>query len=87
MSARSTNLNLMEPAWNLVDSVLIPNKCIITLPEMYIVACGYKKKYFVEDVSADSLALHVQNFTSATQKNVVPKFSNRLSWALHSRWE
>ena len=34
--------------------------------------------------SAGSLALHAQNLASATEKNVVPKFTNRLSWTPHT---
>ena len=41
------------------------------------------RKNALEDVSAASLALHAQNFVSATEKNVVPNFTNRLSWTLH----
>ena len=33
--------------------------------------------------SAPSLALYAQNFVSAMEKNVVPTFTNRLSWSLH----
>ena len=41
------------------------------------------RKNTLEDVSAASLELHTQNFASAMEKNVVPKFTNRLSWTLH----
>ena len=41
------------------------------------------RKNALEDVSAASLALHAENFASATEKNVVPKFTNRLSWTLN----
>ena len=34
----------MEFDWNSVDSVLMPNGCTVTLPEMYTVTCGCKKK-------------------------------------------
>ena len=41
----------------------------------------YGKKVFLK-ISvlhiAESLALHTENFVSATEKNVVPKFTNRL---------
>ena len=37
------------------------------------------RKNALEDASAASLALHAENFASATEKNVVPKFTNRLS--------
>ena len=32
---------------------------------------------------AASLAFHAQNFGSVMEKNVAPKFTNRLSWTLH----
>ena len=48
---------------------------------MHTVNIGYKKNE-MEDVSAASLVLHVQNFASATEKNVVPEFTNRLIWTL-----
>ena len=60
---------------------MIPNKCVFTLSEMHTVNIGSKKNE-MEDVSAASLVLHVQNFASATEKNVVPKFTNRLIWTL-----
>ena len=75
ISAPDTNLN-----WNSVDSVLIPNKFIVTLPKMYT---SGSKKNALEDVSAASLALHTQKFASATEKNVVPKFTNRISLTRH----
>ena len=81
ISAPDTNLNLVEFDWNSVDSVLMPNKFIVTLPKMYTVTFGYKKNA-LEDVSAASLTLHAQNFESATKKNAVPKFTNRLSLTL-----
>ena len=34
--------------------------------------------------SAANLALHAHNFASAIKKNVVPKFTNRLSMTLHN---
>ena len=37
----------------------------------------------LEGASAASLALHAQIFASAMEKNVVLKFTNRLSWTLH----
>ena len=43
--ALDTNLNPLEFGWNSVDSVLMPNKCIVTLPGIYTVTYGYKKKY------------------------------------------
>ena len=42
--APDINVNPVEFDWNLVDLVFRPNKCIITLPEMYTVTCGCKKK-------------------------------------------
>ena len=39
-----TNLNPSEFGWTSVDSVLIPNKCVVELPEMYTVTCECKKK-------------------------------------------
>ena len=42
--APDTNLNPLKFGWNLVDSALIIDKCIIKLPEMYTVTCGCKKK-------------------------------------------
>ena len=63
---------------NTVDSVLVPNKCIVAQPEMYAVTCGARKNA-LEDVSTASLVLHAQNFAIATKKNVVPKFTSRPS--------
>ena len=40
------------------------------------------RKNTLEDVSAAILVLHAQNFASATEKNVAPKFNHRLSWTL-----
>ena len=45
ISAPDSNWNPVEFSWNSVDSVLMPNKCIVTLPEMYTVTWGCKKKY------------------------------------------
>ena len=42
--APTTNLNLVEFDWNSVDSVLMTNRCIVTLPKMYTVTFGCKKK-------------------------------------------
>ena len=78
MSAPDTNLNPVEFGWNSIDSVLMPNKCIVTLPEMYTT-----KMFLVparneqENVSVASLVLHAQYVTSAKKKNVV---THRLSW-------
>ena len=41
------------------------------------------RKNVLEDVSAASLALHTQNSACASEKVVVPKFTNRLSWTIH----
>ena len=41
------------------------------------------RKNALEDVSATSLEIHAQNFPSATEKNVIPKFPNRRSWTLY----
>ena len=47
----------MKFDWNSVDSVLMPNKCVVTLPN----ACNVTfrcKKNTLENVTAVSLALH-----------------------------
>ena len=72
ISVPEINLNPVEFGWNPVDSVFLPNKCI---EEMHC-------KMSVQQVSVS--ALHAQNFASALEKNVVPKFTNRLSWTLHN---
>ena len=41
------------------------------------------RKNALQDVHAASLALYAQNFASAPENNVVPKFTNRLNWILH----
>ena len=76
-----TNLNPVEFGWNLLDSILMPNKCIVTLPQMLLHVAV--RKHALKDVRADSLVLHAQNFTSATGKNVVSMFTNRLIGTLH----
>ena len=43
ISPPDTNLNPTEFGWNSVDSALMPNKCIVTLPKMYVVTCGCKR--------------------------------------------
>ena len=43
ISAPDSYLNLVEFGWNSVDSLLMPNKYIVTLPEMYNVTCMCKK--------------------------------------------
>ena len=40
--AQDTNLNPVEFGWNSVDSVLMSNKCIVTLPETCTVTYGCK---------------------------------------------
>ena len=42
--AADNNFNPVEFDWNSVDSVLMPNECIIALPEMCTVTCGCRKK-------------------------------------------
>ena len=81
MLAPDTNLNSVESNWNSVDSVLMPNKCIIALPKMCTVTFGSKKNA-LGDVSISSLALYKQK--SIARENIVPKFTNWLSWALHT---
>ena len=44
ISVPETSFNPVEFGWNSIDSVLLPNKCIVQLPEMYTVTCGCKKK-------------------------------------------
>ena len=51
ISVPDINLNLVEFDWNSVDSVSMPNKCIVTLQKMYTVACGCQKNAR-EDVQA-----------------------------------
>ena len=58
------------------------HKCINTLPKMYTVTFGCERNA-LQDVIAASLAFYVPNITSATEKNVVAKFTNRISWTLH----
>ena len=78
ISGTKANYNPVKFGENSVDSVLLPNKCIITLPEMYSVTVTGRKNA-LQDVIAAGLVLHVQNFASALEKNVVPKTANRLS--------
>ena len=82
ISATDINLSLVEFDWNSIDPALMPNKFIVTLPKMYTVTFGCKKNA-LEVVSAASLVLHAQNLASATEKNVAPKFTNRLSLTRH----
>ena len=44
ISTPEKNLNTAEFGRNPVDSVLLLNRCIVTLPEIYPVICGCKKK-------------------------------------------
>ena len=82
ISAPNTNLNIVEFEWN---SVLLPNKCILTLRKMYTVTFGCQKNA-LEPVSAASMALQTQSFAIAiaTEKNFVPKITKRLSLILHN---
>ena len=82
ISAPETNFNLVKFDWNSVGSVLMPNKCVVTLSKTYNITFSCKKNA-LEDITAASLALNAQNFVSATEKNIVPKFTNRLSLTLH----
>ena len=75
-------MNSVEFNLNSVDSVLMCNKCIVTLPKMYTLTLCCKKDT-LEDFSAASLALH----DSAMEKNVMLKFTNKLSWTLHKIWK
>ena len=40
ISVQNTNLDPVEFGWNSVDSVLMSNKYIVTLLDMYTVTCG-----------------------------------------------
>ena len=42
-----------------------------------------RKTALKDDSAARSLVLHPENFASATEKNVIPNFSHRLSLTLH----
>ena len=44
ISTSGINFSPVEFGWNSVDSILMSNKCIAALPEMYTVTCGCKKK-------------------------------------------
>ena len=74
--APDINLNLVEFDWNSVDSVLMLNKFIVTVPKMYTVTFGCKK-------NAKSFAFHAENFASATERIIITKFTNRLSLTRH----
>ena len=82
ISTPEYNLNPLEFGRNSLCSVLVPNKCTVTLPEMYTVTCSWKKNA-LQDISAGGLALDAKNFASALEENVVPKLTNRFSWTLH----
>ena len=81
ISAPETSLNPVEFGWNLVDSELMPNKCFVTLPEIYTGTCGCKKK-FIERYQWSKFGVPCTEFC-ATEKNVAPKFTNNFSWTLH----
>ena len=81
ISVPDTSLNPVEFGWNLVDSELMPNKCFVTLPEMYTGTCGCKKK-FIERYQWSKFGVPCTEFC-ATEKNVAPKFTNNFSWTLH----
>ena len=83
ISAPDTNLNPVEFDWNSVDSVLMPNKCIVALQEMYTVTCGCKKKCTGRCRYSNVWRFFYIILASATEKNIVPKFTNRLTWTLH----
>ena len=68
--APDTNLNPVEFSWNSVDSVLLSNKYIVILPEMYTVTCGCNKKC-TGRFSAASLTFHGNNFLVATENLVL----------------
>ena len=63
--APDTSLNPVEFSCNSVDSVLLSNKYIVMLPEMYAVACGCNEKR-TGRFSAASLTFHGNNFPIAT---------------------
>ena len=78
-----TNLNPAEFGWKSVDSVLVPNKCISLHYQRCTLLLVAARKNALDDVSAASLVLHAQYFSIAMKKNVVPKFTHKLSWKLH----
>ena len=79
ISAPDTNLNpvgfggnsILIQYWYPINVSLHYQRCIL-----FLVAA---RKKTLEDVSAASFVLHAQNFASAMEENVVPKFTNRLS--------
>ena len=46
MSAPDINMNSVKFDWNLVDSVLMSNEYIITLPEMYTVMSVQQASFY-----------------------------------------
>ena len=83
ISAPDTNLNPAEFGWNSVDSILMPNKCIVTLLEIYTVTCGCKKKCTGRCQCSKFSASCTKFCKWKMEKNAVPKFTNRRSWSLH----
>ena len=83
ISAPDTNLNPVDFDWNSVDSVLMPNKCIVALQAMYTVTCGCKKKCTGRCRYSNVWRFFYIILASATEKNIVPKSTNRLTWTLH----
>ena len=66
-SATEKNFNPVEFGWNSVDSVLMTNKCIGTVPWCTLLVVAARKNA-LEDVSATILALYAQNFASAWRR-------------------
>ena len=58
ISVPEINLNPVEFGWNPVDSVFLPNKCIVTLPKMYTVTFGCKKKCTARCQCSKSVSAH-----------------------------
>ena len=56
----NTSFNPVEFGWNSVDSVLMPSKFIVTLPEMYTATCEYKEKYTRRCQCSKSAALSTE---------------------------
>ena len=81
ISAAGSYLNPVEFGWNSAESVLMPNKYIVTLPEMYTVTCGCKKKLHWKTSVQQVWSLHPHNFASPTEKNVVSKFRDYIRYA------
>ena len=74
ISAPDTNLNPVKFGWNIVDSVLMPNVSLHY--QRWTLLLVVARKNTLKDVSVDSLTFDEQNFTSATEKNIVPIFTN-----------